>query len=337
MADRTSIEWTDATWNPTTGCSRVSEGCRNCYAEGIAQRFSAPGAAYHGYASRVPSPRSAWTGRVEINLKALPRPLAWQKPRRIFVNSMSDLFHENLHTDSIALVYGYAIAAHHIRGHTFQVLTKRAARMRDVLKSEEFWDVANATAAALVLQHLKKRGTDAARTIQEYDWHMPPPGIWLGISVEDQRAADERIPLLLEAPAKLHFLSCEPLLGPLLIRQRLERVPVGPCQWPYPPPSIKWVISGGESGRGARPSHPEWHRMLRDQCADAGVPYFFKQWGAWAPPPDGWGSHKMQTDGTMRQKDGTIRGSDAEMARAPQKMLALLDGVEHRAMPEEVA
>lgn len=294
MADRTSIEWTDATWNPVRGCSRVSEGCRHCYAEGIAARFSGPGQPFEGFADRHKA-GSAWTGAVDLAPGWADAPIAWRTPRRVFVNSMSDLFHENLHQDSIALVYGVAIAAVHLRGHTFQILTKRAKRMRKVLRNPEFWDLANAHASAVVLEHVDpndRRTTDARATLREYSPRMPPPGIHLGVSVENQDAADNRIPHLLYTPAALRFLSCEPLLEPLHLRKidiggHFEIYPLDgttDCEdddgQPLPNlPAIGWVIAGGESGTNARPADVEWYRSLRDQCAAAGVPFFMKQMG----------------------------------------------------------
>ncbi|MBU6246490.1 MAG: DUF5131 family protein [Xanthomonadaceae bacterium] len=285
MPDRTKIEWTAATWNPLRGCTRVSEGCRNCYAETVAARFSNPSQPYHGLAERTPSgPR--WTGKVELIEHLLDQPLLWKKPRRIFVNSMSDLFHESVPFGWIMRVIdviGYAPR------HTFQILTKRPDRMSAFFaqwtdfEGEDFEPKMVRGPAATRAAHPSGRGRLFADMLEAKG--TPPPGaafptfdwiggmigwpsifrnVWLGVSVEDQVTADERIPLLLETPAAKRFISAEPLLGPITI-----------------PPGLDWVIAGGESGPNARPAHPDWFRSLRDQCADAGVPFFFKQWGEW--------------------------------------------------------
>ena len=223
MADRTAIAWTDATWNPVTGCTKVSPGCDHCYAERFAERWrGVPGHAYeHGF-------------DVTLRPERLDQPLRWTRPRRIFVNSMSDLFHEDIEDNYIDLVFRVMAEAH---WHTFQVLTKRPGRMRAFMARHRFH-------------------TDDGR---------PPflPNVWLGASVESN-AQRGRVGTLLGTPAALRFLSLEPLLGPIdaLLLD-----------------GIGWVIAGGESGPGARPMDPAWVRAIRDQCARAGVPFFFKQWG----------------------------------------------------------
>jgi protein gp37 len=282
MADRTKIEWTDATWNPIRGCTRVSEGCRHCYAEGMAARFSDPGQWGHGLAQRVALPGGGtdhrWTGKVELVDAALDLPLRWRSPRRIFVNSTSDLFHEKVPDewiDSVFCVMGAATR------HTFQVLTKRPERMRDYLTRRRCNFAVKAPIGGGMV-----------------DWHpfnkelAVPPNVWLGTSIEDQATADERIPHLLATPAAVRFLSCEPLLGPVDLNR--IKCPIygevcavtgylGNGMYGDYGPKLDWVICGGESGPGARPMHPDWARSLRDQCQAAGVPFFFKQWGEWAP------------------------------------------------------
>ena len=233
MASGTKIEWTEATWNPTVGCSVVSPGCTNCYAMRLAGDRLAHLPIYKG----LTEPSKAgpvWTGEVRINEKALDLPLRWRRPRMVFVNSMSDLFHEGLADAAIDRVF--AIMAEASR-HTFQVLTKRPERMRE---------------------HARRRA-------------RPLPNVWLGVSVEDQARAEERIPILCETPTAIRFLSCEPLLAPLDLD--LD--------------DIDWVIVGGESGPGARPMHLDWARAIRDQCRAAGVAFFLKQMARRAPiPPD---------------------------------------------------
>lgn len=253
MADKTSIEWTDATWNPIRGCTRVSEGCRNCYAERVAARFSDPGQAYEGLAKRTPSgPR--WTGKVITVPGHLEDPLHWKEPRMIFVNSMSDMYHESLAFDRLLPMIEVMDKAH---WHIYQILTKRADRQR------EFFN-----------EFLKRRA---------------PANWWLGTSVEDQTTANKRIPDLLNTWASVRWISAEPLLGRI---DFMEEQPDGMpsfswlegftgCEPEIPP--LSWVVVGGESGPGARPMHPNWVRSIRDDCRDAGVPFFFKQWGEWVP------------------------------------------------------
>ncbi|MEV0149070.1 MULTISPECIES: phage Gp37/Gp68 family protein [unclassified Nonomuraea] len=259
MSDNSSIEWTDATWNPVTGCTEVSPGCDRCYAKTFAERWrGTPG---HHFERGFD---------VQLRPERLEQPLKWRKPRRIFVNSMSDLFHDSVPDEFIAEVFATMARAPQ---HTFQVLTKRHGRMRSLLNRRSFRDN---------LAHLTS-------------W--PLPNVWLGVSVEDQKRAELRIPALLETPAAIRFLSCEPLLGPINLKRAVwtmgsERghgltasfVHAGGCCCRFH--GIDWVIVGGESGPGARPMHPDWARSLRDQCQEAGVAYLFKQWGAWGPT--GW-------------------------------------------------
>ncbi|MBY0308838.1 MAG: phage Gp37/Gp68 family protein, partial [Phycisphaerales bacterium] len=284
MSDRSAIEWTDATWNPVRGCSRISAGCGGpnhrggCYAETIAARFSGPGQPFEGLAERTPH-GGRWTGRLAAAPdETLTQPLRWKRPRRIFVNSMSDLFHKELPRNEVAVIYGTAIAAVHLRGHTFQILTKRADHMRETLHDEEFWEVANAHAESLVLEHtdpLNRRKDDARATCGEYGPDAPPPGIWLGVSTEDQATADERISHLLATPAAKRFISAEPLLGAIDLNRILLRESDAPERgkpaltmsalrgWyggAGDPAKLDWVIAGGESGPRARPMHPDWAR-----------------------------------------------------------------------------
>lgn len=214
MAQQSSIEWTDATWNPVTGCSKISPGCKHCYAERMALRLHAMG-----------QPRYRNGFEVTLQPDVVRQPLAWRKPRNIFVNSMSDLFHESVPTFFIEQVISIVQQAH---WHVFQVLTKRADR----------------------LEHLA----------EWLDW---PANLWVGVSVESEDYTS-RIDHLRRVPAAVRFLSLEPLLSPL-VRLNLE--------------GIHWVIVGGESGPHARPMQADWVRDLRDQCLEAKVPFFFKQWG----------------------------------------------------------
>ena len=310
MADKTHIEWTDATWNPITGCSVVSPGCTNCYAMRLAGTRMKHHSSRQGL-TRDSKAGPVWTGEVRFNMDWIEQPLTWTRPRRIFVCAHGDLFYEAVPDDWIAWVYGVAIASVHLRGHTFQVLTKRAVRARDLLTSVAFWDQANDYASDYVMNRvdpLDRRRDDARASCDHYGPDSPPPGIWLGVSVEDQPRADERIPILLDTPAAVRWVSAEPLLGPVnlthvkMIDREMEcggwetgwesalnglrfDIWAGDDEDPMVPgsPKLDWVVVGGESGPGARPMHPDWVRQIRDDCAAAGVSFLFKQWGEWTP------------------------------------------------------
>lgn len=269
MSDGTKIEWADATWNPIRGCTKVSEGCRNCYAARMAARFSAPGQPYEGLAEMTPhGPR--WTGKIRLVPEVLEKPLRWLKPRRVFVNSMSDLFHEDVPNEFIAEVWN---AMRYAQIHTFQIITKRPERMFKWFKSIHEWE------GYMVFGDIKPKAYGGNGIVVGESDNWPLPNVWLGVSVDNQQAADERIPLLLQTPAAVRFVSCEPLLGPVDLERWVTSdemgVPTGM--------EIDWVIVGGESGPGARPMHPEWVRSIRDQCQAARVPFFFKSWGKHIP------------------------------------------------------
>ena len=185
VASKTDIEWTDFSWNVLRGCSRISEGCRNCYAEVVANRFKEPGLPYEGLITKT----GQWNGQVRVIEKLMDQPLRWRKPRRIFVNSMSDIFHENVDDYTIRRIFDVMAQA---KQHTFQILTKRVERMHQLLS---LWDQVGITG-------------------EHFHGH-PLKNVWLGVSAEDQATADERIPLLLQTPAVVRWLSIEPLLGPV--------------------------------------------------------------------------------------------------------------------------
>lgn len=306
MGDKTGIAWTDATWNPIRGCTPVSEGCRYCYAASVAARFSGPGMPYEGLAERTPKgPR--WTGEVRLIEDHLDDPLHWRKPRRVFVNSMSDLFHPALWLQVIARIFAVMAAAPQ---HTFQVLTKRPERMAQLLNDSGFLSAVEEFAVIRL-------------------W--PLPNVWLGTSVENQEAAGERIPHLLRTPAAVRFLSCEPLLGPIDLEGRLdtdhecpEGGPVcGQCFAGAPAARIHWVIVGGESGPNHRPFDPAWARSLRDQCREAGVAFFFKQVGGLRPTSGGDlldGERIQEYPVTDREPDGCGMGDH------PQAGVVLIPG-----------
>ena len=325
---KTKIEWTDETWNPVRGCTRISEGCRNCYAERVAGRFSQPDRVdeyvdaktgehvgispvrgpqpFHGFALITRSgPR--WTGNVALIEDKLTEPLrkrSW-KGKRVFVNSMSDLFHEALPDEAIDKIFAVMALCPDV---TFQVLTKRADRMR-----RYFADQQTSNRVGGALGKLFDREKYVTRSPAWYfvdagiEW-APLPNVWLGVSVEDQETADARIPHLLETPAAVRFVSYEPALGPVnfdpwlgdgsscancgfmpyegmesYLRIQGAGAQCIVCSDALPHKSIDWIIAGGESGPGARPAHPSWFRDARDQCEAAGVPFFFKQWGEWVP------------------------------------------------------
>lgn len=267
------IQWTQRSdWNPVRGCTRVSPGCGGpgphggCYAEGIAARFSGPGLAFAGFAEKIGG-KPHWTGKIEVMWDRLTDPLKWREPATIFALSMSDLFHEKLPMDEIATIYAVMVAAVHVRRHTFQVLTKRSARMCEMLNSEAFWDQVNAEAGAHVMEQtdpLNRMRDDARATLDEYDHRAPPPGIWLGVSVEDR----ERLPRIDDlrcTPSAVRFLSLEPLLEDLG-QINLAR--------------IDQAIVGGESGPRARPCWVPNIRSIVRQCRHAKVAVFVKQLGA---------------------------------------------------------
>lgn len=292
MGSKTGIEWTDATWNPILGCSRVSEGCRNCYAEAVAARFrvnkSGKETVYSGL-TQIVNGHPQWTGKI-VETKQLLRPLSWKKPKRIFVNSMSDLFHENVTDEQIDKIFAVMALC---REHTFQVLTKRPERMLKYMTG----DLAGYRVALAICELIRSGPDLVSHKANTYsDWledlypgvtgfvrARPLPNVWLGVSVENQATADERIPLLLQTPAAVRFVSAEPLLGPVDL-DRGFRVREGVKQDAlYGSEGLRWVICGGESGPHARPMHPDWARSLRDQCQTAEVPFFFKQWGEYLP------------------------------------------------------
>ena len=258
----TAIEWTDRVWNPVVGCTRVSAGCDNCYAIRIAGRQMSP--QHRGLTKLRPKGKRRgldWNGEVRTVLGRLAEPMRWRTPQKVFVNSMSDLFHKRVPYEFIAAVFGVMAAAPR---HTFQVLTKRDPR--------PFFEW-----AAGRIPYFTEHGAE---------W--PLPNVWLGVSAEDQATWDERVPMLLECPAAIRFVSAEPLLGP--IDSERSHVPSFPhdtfcaLRGTYrkgldAPSRLDWVIVGGESGAGARPCRVDWIRSIVRQCRSADVPVFVKQLG----------------------------------------------------------
>lgn len=274
MSDGTSIEWTawpgyrPASWNPIKGCTNVSEGCRRCYARRMAARFSKPGQWGHGIAE-MRGGDHRWTGHVELDEAKLLLPLRWRTPRVIFVNSTSDLFHEKLPDEAIDRVFAVMALCPQ---HRFIVLTKRAERMHGYHSMARAHPV-GLEALGLVMESVSRNpqtSVGSGLILQGDICHLkvwPLPNVVLGVSVED-RSTMHRIDDLRATSAAVRMISFEPLL------EDLGEIDLT---------GISWCVVGGESGHGARPMHPDWARSIRDQCRDAGVPFFFKQWGEWLP------------------------------------------------------
>ncbi len=294
------IEWTDESWNPVRGCARVSPGCENCYAERQARRQDRPGGAYEGL-TVMGSKGPKWSGVVRCIPEKLGDPLRWRKPRMVFVNSMSDLFHEDIPNEYIAAVFGVMAACPQ---HTFQVLTKRPERMLAWFRWVKSVDNGRGDGHVHPATHIvtaygqrailyEGTGLHDATGISDRGW--PLPNVWLGVSVEDQQRADERISPLLQCPAAIRWVSAEPLLGPIdfehLQWQGKHEVDVlrgGAWEFGGFPgftqhsdmKTLDWVVPGGESGPGHRSCDLAWLRSIAHQCEAAGVPCFMKQTGA---------------------------------------------------------
>ena len=266
MSNNTSIQWTDNTWNPIVGCSRVSEGCKNCYAERMAGRLAAMGKRQYQDVvgdGLTYGPNAGWTGETALVESALSDPSYWKKGKRVFVCSMGDLFHPSVPFDWVDRVFTVMALCPR---HTFQVLTKRPERMAEYFNyAVKFDNLEEEIARRVGWEGKWPRPTEG-------DW--PLRNLWIGTSVENQAAADERIPHLLRCQPAVCFLSLEPLLGPVDLSLWVNDGNVD-CSAP-----IHWVIVGGESGPKARPCDIAWIRSIRDQCAAAGVPCFVKQLGS---------------------------------------------------------
>ncbi|MBL1177613.1 DUF5131 family protein [Pantanalinema sp. GBBB05] len=283
----TTIEWTQETWNPVTGCNKISPGCAHCYAADIAKRF--------------------WGERkftdVQFHPERLEQPLKWRKPRTVFVNSMSDLFHESVTDEQLDQVFAVMALTPQ---HTYQVLTKRPERM------QQYCD-------RLDLRRLIK-AADLPMPSGSYQIKLPLPNVWLGVTVENQKAADTRIPLLLRTPAAIRFLSCEPLLEAIDLAKWLRPVVVMHSEssgflngdaivGTSPDSQINWTIVGGESGSKARPCNVEWIRSVVQQCTTAQVPVFVKQLGS---RPAG-----LEARGTGKHNDLEIFPADLQLRQMP--------------------
>lgn len=332
MSDGTKIEWTDATWNPITGCSVKSPGCTNCYAQRLAgtrmkHHWSRKGLTFDTKAGPV------WNGETRFNEEWLTQPLQWSKPRMIFVCAHGDLFHESVPDEWIDKVFAVMALCPQ---HTFQVLTKRSARMRayfawEGTADDGYWQdrkgAINAATASLAHSLGIKLSDDAA---------LPLPNVWLGVSVEDQTRADERIPDLLATSAAVRWISAEPLLGPVNLTE-IEHAPAHMIHalWGLKAntdgtasygPKLDWVVAGGESGPNARIMQIEWARSLRDQCAASGTAFMFKQMGEWCA------ATQIGFHGFERCERRDI--APQSYMRVGKKLAGrLLDGVQHDGYP----
>jgi protein gp37 len=358
---KTNIEWTEESWNPIVGCSILTPGCTNCYAMKMAARIEAMNlqaretershgtkktiATQYDGTTKTVNGNAVWTGKLApAGDNILLAPLKRKKPTTYFVNSMGDLFHDDVPDAWIDRVFAVMALSPQ---HTFQVLTKRAARMRDYFAR-----------VAPEPYTLDPKGFEG---VTDAEWHAaiergwPLDNLWLGVSAERQQEADERIPHLLQTPAAVRFISAEPLLGPIDLtnvridnEEELSKVNAltgdeGRTLRRIGGPQLDWVIAGGESGHDARPMHPAWPRALRDQCAAAGVPFFFKQWGEWHPRRDdddrqGIAEHCLAINGAISRGDeligGGVRPRWIAMDRLGKGRAGrLLDGVTHDAMP----
>lgn len=329
MSDNSKIEWTNATWNVITGCSVVSAGCKHCYAQTLA------GTRLRNHPSRVGLTQETaagpvWTGEVRFNEDVLKQPLHWKRGRLIFPCAHGDLFHESVPDAWIERVYAVMAMTPQ---HTYQVVTKRPERMLNLYMK---WSLVNGSGIADAAFAMKGTiGKDGERLWPPKNWpKWPLPNVWLGVSAEHQKAANERIHNLLRTPAPVHFVSLEPLLDSIDIGEACAKL-----RWRDPdgiercglPRNLDWVIVGGESGTNARPMHPEWAMSLRDQCRRAGIRYFFKQWGSWVPMM----GHAQGVE-TKPVKhifpDGTIMG----LAKTKKAAGRLLEGRVWDEMPDHV-
>lgn len=379
----TKIEWTDDTWNPVVGCTKVSTGCDNCYAERMALRQAGMEYARYNenanceypqpfeggkYSDVVNTSKRCWNGETFCDEKALEIPLHWKKPKLIFVCSMGDLFHPSVPFVFIDRVFAVMALCSQ---HTFQVLTKRTDRMAEYLtyskRSLKIMDTAR--------QIAKGRGGEFMNDAGVICW--PLPNVWFGVTAENQEQADKRIPILLQIPAAVRFVSVEPMLGVIKFRKgkKGEIFKCLKCNWQgrhteltggnlsincpkcnarntlgsnhenelkdighYRGLDIDWVICGGESGAGARPMHPDWARSLRDQCMTAGVPFLFKQWGAWAARIDVTKTISITKSKTnllsFFSKRATKVGNLTMFRVGKKKAGRLLDGIEHNEYPK---
>lgn len=334
---KSKIEWTDKTWNPVTGCTKVSPGCANCYAEAMSKRF----AGKRGWGTKE-DPFA-----VRLHPDRLGLPLKWKKPQKIFVCSMGDLFHEDVPFEFIDKVFAVMALSPQ---HTFQVLTKRPERMRDYLSKDALWRSAriSATAQQMVDETFSEKNKEIA-----YEQHLwlsatiagmiyPLPNVWHGVTAENQEQADKWIPILLQIPAAIRFVSIEPMLGAVDITKFWDGVggmprgrKVGETDTYVS--SLDWVIVGGESGSGARPMHLDWVRKVRDDCKEAKVPFFFKQVGEWRTEEIEGNSFELKDLKDNQQIGMGMKPNTMTLYTRVGKAKAgsLLDGVSYKEFPGE--
>lgn len=326
----TEIQWADKTWNPVTGCTAVSAGCKNCWAPKLMKRFAANWIFKSETRARYAASFDPKLGPVSLWPERLNQPLKWRKPQTVFVVSQGDLFHDDVPFEFILRVFSVMRRLRDLRlpAHRFLVLTKRPARMAEFVEWYRRYIFGEHYVGATLGQN-----------------------VWLGVSVEDQKTADERIPILLSIPAAHRWLSIEPMLEAIHLEHGYAGYLSGweaeqghghdcdpetgcdgsvcPELYQVQTPSIDWVVCGGESGSGARPMHPDWARKVRDDCKAAGVPFMFKQWGEWFPHPYGdWEEdHKRNVEGVSmwrHRRLAKVSGEDEHR---------LLDGVVHDGRP----
>ncbi|WP_027185577.1 phage Gp37/Gp68 family protein [Desulfovibrio inopinatus] len=370
MADNTKINWADATWNPIIGCSKISPACDNCYAERTACRLAQNPKTADTYSQVVGCTSKAWNGKTAFVESALEIPLHWKRPRRIFVGSMTDIFHPTVQDEWLDHVFAVMALCPQ---HTFMVLTKRPEGMREYVEQGEKRNWAeHLSDVAMDITHNEEAECQVYNSINgnlvgKMNVGWPMRNVWLGVTVENQQMADYRIPILLNTPAAVRFVSCEPLLGKvnlhrymMLTEDNQDIEHFDRHGWAYdswsggfwgthdstysPEPGLHWAICGGESGPNARPMHPDWVRSLRDQCGAANVPFWFKQWGEWTctydrdDDPD-W--RNLPKDKSKKQRFMNLAGGHGFhgervvfMERVGSKKSGrLLDGAEHNGLP----
>jgi protein gp37 len=342
VAAKTEISWTDATWTPLRArvkadaaniarakgyasliqiaekmaghvgphCEHVSDGCKNCYSgtnNGRCLPANGTGLPFDRRARDLVDPF--------VDEKILVQPLHWRAPKKIFVCSQTDLFGEWASDEDIDRVFAVMALC---RQHTFQILTKRPARMSRYLSGPD----ARRRIQDILAPTGNRTSDEAAKLFDNW----PLRNVWLGVSTENQQTADERIPLLLKTPAAIRFVSYEPALGPVAFEPYICRDHRDGT--PHEVARLDWIIAGGESGPGAQPANPEWFRSVRDQCAAAGVAFFMKQWGEYC-------TLDQVPEDTYQQLDAAGEVPDGGMLRVGKKAAGhLLDGVEHHAFPE---
>lgn len=351
----TNIEWADKVWNPIIGCTYASPGCTNCYAVDQAwirshhpnPRISGK---FAGTVAKTEKGKRHWTGQINFDEAALLAPLRWKKPQRIFVNSMSDLFHEGVTDEQRDRIFAVMALCPQ---HQFQVLTKRADRMREYMTGRFTRRVARVIIDWLIdgtIKHDKNWPVYTVGNLDDPEDIIIPrtlPNVWLGVSVENQQTADERIPHLLATPAAVRWISAEPLLGPVDLSEWLicpnarDGLSMDPstgayeccrnCDWTGLLGGLDWVVTGGETGPNSRPTHPDNIRSLRDQCAAGGVPFNLKQWGDWWPLDQA--EREWDLPRGAARDLFTCRTTEDHAKIGKKRAGRLLDGVLHDAYP----